>query len=109
MGRPANSFIKTHRLLIKSTKEDFKYHTVDIDINSGYFKKEIVDSKDTKIRVKNNIFGEYFASGDTHVMTNEDIVRIEGIFNTMRATREWEPVTFRKEGDEVSNTPEVQG
>lgn len=112
MGRPANSFIKTHRVLIKSTEEDFKYYTVEIDINSGYFKKTTVDSKDTKIRVNSNIFGEYFAAGDTHPLSDEDIIRIEGLFNAVRATREWAPVEFRRTKEvenEVSNTPEIQG
>lgn len=99
-------------MLLKSTDEDFKYHTVEIDTESGLFKKSVVDSKDTKIRVNNGIFGEQLTIGGSLPLTIDDITAVEAAFNSIRESKNWVPVEFRKTKevkDEVSNTSEVQG
>lgn len=90
------TFNKTHRMLIKATEEGYNYETVDIDINSGLFKKTTVASKDTKIRVNSEIYGEYFTVGGSHPCTIEDVIRIEKLFNNVRSSFDWKPVEFRK-------------
>lgn len=102
---------RTHRMLLKSTEEDFKYYTTEIDINSGTFKKVTVKSSDTTIRVKNEVFGEAIVLGKLQSLTIKDIEQIESKFNKVRAAKEWHPVEFRKNkevDDEVSSTSEVQ-
>lgn len=107
-------FNRTHRVLIKATEGNHGYDTYEIDINSGLFRKVTVKSNLTKIRVKQQIFGEYFYDGSkTAECSIDDIKRIEKLFNNVRKSLEWPEMTFRKEvkeeNENMSNTSEVQG
>jgi len=114
----------------KASSDNHTYETVELDINSGLFKKSEVDSSDTFIRVNSDIFGEEFNKGKTYKLTGPQVKELETQFNAVRAERDWAPVEFRTtkeiskieknalpdevkflvEGNnEMSSAPEVQG
>lgn len=124
------TFKRTHRVVKKASSDNHTYETVELDINSGLFKKSEVDSSDTFIRVNSGIFGEEFNKGKTYKLTGPQVKELETQFNAVRAERDWAPVEFRTtkeiskiennalpdevkflvEGNnEMSSAPEVQG
>ena len=106
------TFRKTHRLLVKSTETDYKYNTVEIDINTGLYRRTEVDSKSTVIRVNSEIYGEQIGYSQNVPLSIEDIELLEAKFNSVREEKGWNTLEFRKSRevqDEVSSSPEVQG
>ena len=106
------AFKKTHRLLVKAVEGDYGYYTVEIDINSGLFRKAEVNSNDTIIRVKSEVYGEQLCAGSNVPLSMEDIELLEAKFNSVRGDKGWDSITFRRAEEvenEVSSTSEVQG
>lgn len=90
------TYKRTHRLLQKASEDNYNYHTVEIDINSGLFKKVEVDAANTLIRVNTEVFGEEFnVGGKSNPLTIKQIKALEAQFNAVRAQRDWAPVEFR--------------
>lgn len=106
------TYKRTHRLLMKANDENFTYKTVELDINSGLFKKAEVDSAETLIRVNNEIFGEAFYLTTSKALTVKDIQKLQDQFNSVRAEKGWHSVEFRTtkkvESEEVSDSSKVQ-
>ena len=84
-------FKVSHTILDKATDTDYGYEVIDIDINSGLFKRKIVKSSNTSIRVNQEIFGETTRGR----MLTAEVKDITHKFNEVRKQKGFEPVVFR--------------
>ena len=88
------TFKKTHRVLQKMSNNN--YEMVEIDINSGFFKKVKTEDVQTLIKVNSEIFGEELnILGKSKALNIKQIKALQVLFNNVRATKEFLPVEFR--------------
>ena len=92
-------FKATHRILIKANATGHDYKTVRIDVNNGTFYNDgKVDSKNTKIRVKQGIHAEklcYNGDKDYNLpLKNSTAIKVISEFNVKRLELGFEPLEF---------------